>query len=59
MADFTEQILYRRNAGMVEALLPQLEAGGAFAAMGALHLEGDQGLLARLARLGWRVQRVD
>ncbi len=59
MADFIEQILYRRNTAMVDALLPQLEAGGAFAAMGALHLEGDQGLLARLSRMGWRVQRVD
>lgn len=59
MADFTLQILDRRNERMLTTLLPQLEAGGAFAAMGALHLTGDQGLLARLVRAGWRVQRVD
>ena len=59
MADFIEQVLERRNERMLLTLLPQLEAGGAFAAMGALHLTGEQGLLARLARAGWRVQRVD
>lgn len=59
MADFIEQVLDRRNEQMLTTLLPQLEAGGAFAAMGALHLTGEQGLLARLVRAGWRVQRVD
>ncbi len=59
MADFIEQVLDRRNERMLTTLLPQIEAGGAFAAMGALHLPGEQGLLARLARAGWRVQRVD
>ena len=59
IADFIEQVHERRNERMLLTLLPQLEAGGAFAAMGALHLTGEQGLLARLARAGWRVQRVD
>ncbi|MDL2339008.1 MAG: TraB/GumN family protein [Pseudomonadota bacterium] len=59
MAEFIEQILDRRNERMLDTLLPQLDTGGAFAAIGALHLTGDQGLLARLVRLGWRVQRVD
>lgn len=59
MADFIEQILDRRNAHMLTTLRPQLEAGGAFTAVGALHLTGEQGLLARLVRAGWRVRRVD
>ncbi|MBX9716718.1 MAG: TraB/GumN family protein, partial [Burkholderiaceae bacterium] len=59
MTDFIEQVLDRRNERMLDSLLPQLEAGGAFAAIGALHLGGEQGLLARLVRAGWRVQRVD
>lgn len=58
MADFIEQILDRRNERMLATLLPHLETG-AFAAVGALHLTGEQGLLARLVRAGWRVQRVD
>lgn len=59
MADFIEQVLDRRNGHMLATLRPQLDAGGAFAAMGALHLGGEQGLLARLVRAGWRVRRVD
>ncbi|MFM9916691.1 MAG: TraB/GumN family protein [Rhizobacter sp.] len=59
MADLIEQILDRRNESMLATLVPEIQAGGAFAAMGALHLTGEQGLLARLARAGWRVRRVD
>ncbi|MBA3624359.1 MAG: TraB/GumN family protein [Methylibium sp.] len=55
--DLIEHLLLRRNARMVERLLPHLRQGGAFAAMGALHLHGEQGLPARLARLGWSVER--
>lgn len=59
MADFIEQVLHRRNEHMLATLRPQLETGGAFVAVGALHLTGEQGLLARLVRAGWRVRRVD
>lgn len=59
MADFIEQVLDRRNDHMLDTLRPQLEAGGAFVAVGALHLTGEQGLLARLVRAGWRVRRAD
>ena len=59
MADFMEQILDRRNERMLNTLMPQLEAGGAFAAVGALHLTGEHGLLSLLAQAGWRVRRVD
>ncbi len=59
MSDFIEQILDHRNERMLTTLRPQLEAGGAFTAVGALHLTGEQGLLARLVRAGWRVRRVD
>ena len=59
MADFVAQILDRRNERMLASMLPHLRAGGAFAAMGALHLAGEQGLLARLERLGWRVEPAD
>jgi uncharacterized protein YbaP (TraB family) len=55
---FLEQLLWRRNARMVERMQPHLQAGGAFVAMGALHLQGERGLPARLQGLGWQVQRV-
>lgn len=56
--DLHAQLLHRRNAAMVEGMLPQLHQGRAFVAMGALHLHGDDGLPARLQRLGWTVARV-
>jgi uncharacterized protein YbaP (TraB family) len=37
---------------------PQLAAGGAFVALGALHLYGEQGVLRLLERQGWRVIRI-
>lgn len=55
--DLIEHLLLRRNARMVERLLPELRQGGAFAAVGALHLYAEHGIAARLARLGWSVKR--
>lgn len=54
--DLIEHLLVRRNERMVERLLPQLQRGGAFAAMGALHLYGERGIPALLARGGWSVE---
>ena len=39
--------------------LPLIEEGGAFIAVGALHLSGDTGLVALLRRTGYKVTPVD
>ncbi|MBI4692658.1 MAG: TraB/GumN family protein [Gammaproteobacteria bacterium] len=48
--------LEARNARMVGRLRPDLEAGAAFVAVGALHLPGPDGLLARLEKAGYTVR---
>ena len=55
---FREALLTRRNETMVKRALPLLAAGNAFIAVGALHLIGDQGLVAHLRRAGYRVTKV-
>ena len=57
-AVFDQRLLFDRNARMAERMQPQLKSGRAFVAVGALHLYGEQGLLSRLARDGYRVSRV-
>lgn len=54
----TDRVLTRRNYRMVERMLPILEAGAAFIAMGALHLPGEEGVLALLERQGFAITRV-
>lgn len=54
----TTKILTQRNARMIEKMLPQLEQGGVFVAVGALHLPGEQGLLTALAGRGFDVTRL-
>jgi hypothetical protein len=55
---FMGSLVDERNLRMAERLLPLLEAGEVFAAVGALHLPGDTGLLALLRRQGLRVSPV-
>lgn len=45
-----------RNRRMVETLLPYLEQGTVFVAVGALHLPGEQGLVSLLRRNGFIVE---
>jgi uncharacterized protein YbaP (TraB family) len=47
-----------RNARMAQRLRPWLRHGGAFIAVGALHLPGEHGLLAVLSAQGLRLTRV-
>lgn len=59
---FVEVFLLRfneaRNRTMVERMAPRLAAGGAFVAVGALHLPGETGLLSLLAERGYSIERV-
>ena len=52
------RLLHERNARMAERSEARLREGGAFIAVGALHLYGDTGVLALLEQRGWRVTRV-
>lgn len=55
---FTRRLLHERNVRMAERAEPRLREGGAFIAVGALHLYGSGGVLSLLERQGWRVTRV-
>lgn len=59
---FVEVFLLRfneaRNRIMAERMAPRLAAGGAFVAVGALHLPGERGLLSLLAERGYSIERV-
>jgi uncharacterized protein YbaP (TraB family) len=55
---FMRRLLHDRNARMAERAEPRLQEGGAFIAVGALHLYGDGGVLAEIERRGWRVTRI-
>ena len=56
--EFASLLLIGRNAAMAERLAPLLKDGGAFIAVGALHLSGKDGLIERLRRLGYTVTKV-
>ena len=57
-ARLLERLLDRRNERMVERMAPRLAAGGAFIAVGALHLPGERGVLRLLEEQGYEVTRV-
>ena len=54
----TRRLLDERNVRMAERAESRLKDGGAFIAIGALHLYGPGGVLSLLERRGWRVTRV-
>lgn len=53
---FRRQAIIQRNHVMAERLAPHLEEGGVFAAVGALHLYGEEGLVSLLRERGYAVE---
>ncbi len=51
-------LLDERNAGFVRTALPELAEGGVFIGVGAWHLQGPLGMVARLRDAGLQVTRV-
>jgi hypothetical protein len=56
---FQRRLIVDRNHRMAERLEPYLKQGGAFVAVGALHLPGEQGLVRLLEERGYAVRRVN
>lgn len=57
-AAFEETMITARNDTMAARAAPFIDAGGAFIAVGALHLPGDEGLVALLREAGYTVSAV-
>lgn len=55
---FREQAIDRRNHRMFEGARPLVAEGGAFIAVGALHLYGEEGLIELLRQHGYNVTCV-
>ena len=55
---FLLRVLYDRNTRMAERMQPRLAQGGAFIAVGALHLYGEKGVLSLLQSRGYQVTRM-
>lgn len=58
-AEFEERIIHERNGVMARRAAPIIDKGDAFIAVGALHLPGDDGLVARLRKAGYTVTAVN
>jgi uncharacterized protein len=56
--EFMLALLQGRNAAMAERAAPLLASGGAFIAVGALHLAGKTGLVERFRTQGYTVTKV-
>ena len=54
----TTHLIHDRNVVMHHRLVMPLRTGRVFIAVGALHLHGEKGLLALIARDGYRVTRL-
>lgn len=57
-AEFTRLLLVGRNELMMQRAAPLLEKGGAFVAVGALHLSGKDGLIERARAAGYLVTKI-
>jgi uncharacterized protein YbaP (TraB family) len=56
--EFMRDLLQGRNATMAQRAAPLLASGGAFIAVGALHLSGKTGLIERFRAQGYAVTKV-
>ena len=56
--EFMRDLLQGRNATMADRAAPLLASGGAFIAVGALHLPGRTGLVERFRAMGYTVTKV-
>ncbi len=57
-AVITKRLLYDRSVVMAYRMQRELRRGGAFVAVGALHLYGEKGVLALLREDGFRATRI-
>lgn len=57
--DFMSRLLLERNYRMAERMMPLLDQGNALIAIGALHLPGEEGVLAILEDRGYQVSPVE
>ncbi len=55
---YIQGILYDRNERMLERIIPYLDDGSAFIAVGALHLAGEKGLLHMLKNIKYKITMV-
>lgn len=58
-AGFQQKLLDERNVKMLTVAQPLLEKGGAFIAIGALHLPGDRGFVDLLRQAGYTVTAIE
>ena len=57
--EFQRRLIVDRNHRMADRMEPWLQQGGAFIAVGALHLPGEQGLVSLLRQRGYSVRAVE
>jgi len=57
--EFQRRLIVDRNHRMADRMEPWLQQGGAFVAVGALHLPGEQGLIRLLEQQGYSVRAVE
>ncbi len=55
---WVDRMLGRRNRAWLPEIYRQFEKGGAFVAVGALHLGGRHGLMRALQKRGYRITRI-
>ncbi len=55
---FEETMVTARNRTMTDRAAPFIDAGGAFIAVGALHLPGEEGMIELLREKGYRVEAI-
>jgi uncharacterized protein len=59
MAFFEQDLIAKRNINMAQRAAQYIDVGNAFIAVGALHLPGEEGVVALLKRAGYKVTPVN